>query len=100
MNNKAAKLVWWDESYSALMALQRVIEAKLRDESGAAISSSEWSSNFSYLLPQAWESQKVKQEKLKAWDRIISTKFITAWWKMSEYIPIFGSSTVRWIWWS
>lgn len=100
LNNKAAKLVWWDESYSALMALQRVIEAKLRDESGAAISSSEWSSNFSYLLPQAWESQKVKQEKLKAWDRIISTKFITAWWKMSEYVPIFGSSTIRWIWWS
>jgi hypothetical protein len=37
---------------------------------------------------------------LKAWDWIISTKFITAWWKMSEYVPIFGSSTVRWIWWS
>jgi hypothetical protein len=35
------------------MALQRVVEAKLRDESGAAISSSEWLSNFSYLLPQA-----------------------------------------------
>jgi hypothetical protein len=50
------------------------------------------------LLPQAWESNYVKQEKLKAWDRIISTKFITAWWKMSEYVPIFENSVVREIW--
>ena len=96
--NKADNLVGWDDSYAALIALQRVVEAKLRDESGAAISSSEWASNFSYLLPQAWESNYVKQEKLKAWDRIISTKFITAWWKMSEYVPIFENSVVREIW--
>lgn len=95
LNNKAASLVGWDDSYSALMALQRIIEAKLRDESWAAISSSEWATNFSYLLPQAWESNHVKQEKLKAWDRIISTKFITAWWRMSEYVPIFQDATVR-----
>lgn len=95
LTNRANNLVWWDASYSALMALQRVVEAKLRDESWAAISSSEWMSNFNYLLPQAWESSAVKQEKLKAWDRIISTKFITAGWKMSEYKPIFSSSTIR-----
>lgn len=98
LNNKAASLVGWDDSYSALMALQRIIEAKLRDESWAAISSSEWATNFSYLLPQAWESSNIKQEKLKAWDRIISTKFITAWGKMSEYVPIFQDATVREIW--
>lgn len=99
LNNKAASLVWGDDSYAALMALQRVIEAKLRDESWAAISSSEWATNFSYLLPQAWETAYIKNEKLKAWDRIISTKFITAWGKMSEYVPIFEDYTVREIWW-
>lgn len=99
LNNKAAQLAWGDDSYSALMALQRIIEAKLRDESWAAISSSEWATNFSYLLPQAWESAYIKNEKLKAWDRIISTKFITAWGKMSEYVPIFEDATVREIWW-
>lgn len=98
LNNKAASLVWGDQSYAALMALQRIIEAKLRDESWAAISSSEWATNFSYLLPQAWENYNIKNEKLKAWDRIISTKFITAWGKMSEYVPIFQDDTVRQIW--
>lgn len=98
LNNKAASLVWGDNSYSALMALQRLIEAKLRDESWAAISSSEWMTNFSYLLPQAWENYNIKNEKLKSWDRIISTKFITAWGKMSEYVPIFQDDTVREIW--
>lgn len=98
LNNKAARLAWGDDSYLALMALQRIIEAKLRDESWAAISSSEWATNFSYLLPQAWESDYVKQWKLDAWDRIISTKFVTAWGKLNEYIPIFDVSTVREIW--
>ena len=95
LNNKAARLAWWDDSYLALMALQRVIETKLRDESWAAISSSEWATNFSYLLPQAWEGDYVKQWKLDAWDRIISTKFIAAWGKLNEYVPIFDVSTVR-----
>lgn len=98
LNNKANSLVWWDDSYSALMSLQRLIEAKLRDESWAAISSSEWMTNFSYLLPQAWENYNIKRDKLKAWDRIVSTKFISAWGKMSEYVPIFQDSTVREIW--
>lgn len=98
LNNKANSLVWGDDSYSALMSLQRLIEAKLRDESWAAISSSEWATNFSYLLPQAWENYNIKRDKLKAWDRIISTKFISAWGKMSEYVPIFQDSTVREIW--
>ena len=98
LNNKANSLVWGDDSYSALMSLQRLIEAKLRDESWAAISSSEWLTNFSYLLPQAWENYNIKRDKLKAWDRIVSTKFISAWGKMSEYVPIFQDSTVREIW--
>ena len=98
LNNKANSLVWGDDSYSALMSLQRLIEAKLRDESWAAISSSEWMTNFSYLLPQAWENYNIKRDKLKAWDRIVSTKFIAAWGKMSEYVPIFQDSTVREIW--
>jgi len=98
LNNKAERLAWGDDSYLALMSLQRLIEAKLRDESWAAISSSEWATNFSYLLPQAWESMYVKQWKLWVWDDIISTKFIKAWWKLSEYRPIFQDSTVREIW--
>lgn len=95
INNKMSKLAGWDDSYLALMALYRVVEAKLRDESWAAISSSEWRSNFSYLLPQAWESAYVKNNKLKSRDRIMSTKFIDAWGKMNEYVPVFQDSTNR-----
>ena len=47
---------------------QRLIELKLRKESGAAISSSEWKSNFSNLLPQAWEDADTKQDKLLWWE--------------------------------
>ncbi len=48
---------------------QRLIELKLRKESWAAISSSEWKSNFSNLLPQAWESASTKQDKLLWWEQ-------------------------------
>lgn len=47
---------------------QRLIELKLRKESWAAISSSEWKSNFSNLLPQAWEDASTKQDKLSWWE--------------------------------
>lgn len=45
---------------------------KLRKESGAAISSSEWLSNFQMMIPQAWEHNDVQYSKLDLWDDKIS----------------------------
>lgn len=93
--NKANKLAWWDESYKALMNLYRLVEIKLRKESWAAITSSEWMSNFQYLLPQPWESIWVRESKLEIRDQIISSMWLSAWMRMSEYVPIFNTSSVR-----
>lgn len=95
IRNRLAEATSWTPAYDALLNLQRLIELKLRDESWAAISSSEWMSNFSMLLPQAWESATTKQNKLKTWNNIIATKFMSSGWTSKEYIPIWEYSSTR-----
>lgn len=95
IRNRLSEATSWTPAYDALLNLQRLIELKLRDESWAAISSSEWMSNFSMLLPQAWESLTTKQNKLKTWNNIIATKFMSSGWTSKEYIPIWEYSSVR-----
>ena len=97
IRNRLAETTSWTPAYDALLNLQRLIELKLRDESWAAISSSEWMSNFSMLLPQAWESATTKQNKLNTWNNIIATKFMSSGWTSKEYVPIWQSWT-RQIW--
>jgi hypothetical protein len=48
-----------------------LVEQKLRKETGAAIASSEWLSNFAQLVPEANESEDMQMSKLKRWDDII-----------------------------
>lgn len=95
IRNRLAETTSWTPAYDALLNLQRLIELKLRDESWAAISSSEWMSNFSMLLPQAWESATTKQNKLKTWNNIIATKFMSSGWTSKEYVPIWEYSSTR-----
>ena len=95
IRNRLAEATSWTPAYDALLNLQRLIELKLRDESWAAISSSEWMSNFSMLLPQAWESATTKQNKLKTWNNIIATKFMSSGWTSKEYVPIWEYSSTR-----
>ena len=45
---------------------------KLRKESGAAISSAEWNTNFELMLPRANEPVEVQLSKLKNWDDVIT----------------------------
>ena len=95
IRNRLSEATSWTPAYDALLNLQRLIELKLRDESWAAISSSEWMSNFSMLLPQAWESLTTKQNKLKTWNNIIATKFMSSGWTSKEYVPIGEYSSTR-----
>ena len=44
---------------------------KLRKESGAAISSSEWLSNFERMIPSSYENINLMRAKLTNWDDII-----------------------------
>lgn len=55
----------------ALNKFLRLIEQKLRKESGAAIASSEWYSNFKMMIPQSYENERLMYSKLDIWDDII-----------------------------
>ena len=59
------------DSQIALNRFLRLIEQKLRKESGAAISSSEWYSNFNMMIPQSYENEKLMYSKLDLWDDLI-----------------------------
>lgn len=95
LKNYTVEQLWWEDAYNAMLKLQRLIEIKLRKESWAAISSSEWNSNFQMLVPSAWESINTRYRKLKTWDDIIYTNFSSAWVKGREYIPLFWETSVR-----
>ena len=82
-----------EDVYYALNELYQMVERKLRKESGAAISSSEWLMDFQLFLPEAWQTAKAREDKLKAWDDIIYRDFRTAGMDSKDYIPIFYSTT-------
>lgn len=82
------------QSQIALNKLYMLVEMKLRKESGAAISSSEWLSNFQMMLPQAWENKDVQYSKLWNWDDVIK-KYARMWWMTSnQYVPIFQDGSI------
>lgn len=97
----ARELSWWDASLHALNELMTVVERKLREESWAAINSSEWLTNFEMFLPAAWESEDYQWQKMQKWDDIIIND-LRKWWMWNDlynqYVPIFPKNTVREIW--
>ena len=78
----------------ALNKLYMLVEMKLRKESGAAISSSEWYSNFQMMLPQAYESTDVQLSKLTNWDDVIRRYARTGGMRYDEYVPLFADGKV------
>lgn len=71
-----------------------LVEMKLRNESGAAISSSEWYSNFNMMLPQAYENVEVMTSKLSNWDTVIRRYSMKGGMKYSDYEPIFTDGNI------
>lgn len=95
-----------DEEVSyAMNRLYQIVEQKLREESWAAISSSEWAMDFQLFLPQPWQSTKLRKDQLKAWDDIVYKQLSWAWMLSYQYVPIFDyseseevSSSSRGVW--
>ena len=80
---------------NALNKLFLMVESKLRNESGAAISSSEWSNNFSVMIPELFESDEDKRNVLKNWDIVIKKYSRSGGMKSNEYIPLFADEEVE-----
>ena len=59
------------KAQNALNKLQLLVEMKLRNESGAAISSSEWMTNFKNMIPSTFQDKQVMRDVLKNWDIVI-----------------------------
>lgn len=79
------------QSQIALNKLLWLVEQKLRKESWAAISSSEWLSNFERMVPWAYEDINLMGAKLTNWDDVIR-EYAVAWWMWwDEYEPIFNN---------
>ena len=73
---------------------KELIEKKLRQESWAAISSSEWASNFDMLIPKAWEDRSVRMSKLLDWEaNIIEPEFRYSWLPEWSYVRLFKENS-------
>lgn len=88
-----------------IRVLSQMIEKKLRKESWAAISSSEWLSNFENYLPSAGESYNNKLFTMQQWETNVIIPALQAWWMTSsEYKWLFTSwspyYTKDTAWWS
>ena len=85
----AAQHVWEANSYKAFQDIMRVIEIKLRDESGAAINQWEWWTDFMLYMPQAWDSPETIKWDLERMEEYIRWMAAAAWITSDEYIPLF-----------
>jgi hypothetical protein len=89
-----------------IRVLTQMIEKKLRKESWAAISSSEWLSNFENYLPQAWESRANKLATMLDWElNIIEPSMRYSWvkdykWLFSKNSPYYKSEWSSWNYYS
>ena len=84
----AQEFGWWSQSYMWFMAIVWVIESKLRKESGAAISWSEWAMDFLQYLPQAWDTEYTMNRKLENLETFL--KYWAKEWGITkdQYIPL------------
>ena len=85
----AAQNVWEANAYKAFQDIMRVIEIKLRDESGAAINQWEWWTDFMLYMPQAWDSPETIKWDLERMEEYIRGMAAAAWITSDEYIPLF-----------
>lgn len=76
----------------AMNRLYTLVEQKLRKESGAAISSSEWAMDFQLFLPQPGQSESLRRKQIQEWDNIIYKEFSWTGMPASKYVPIFDYS--------
>ena len=77
------------EAYKAFQDIMRVIEIKLRDESGAAINQWEWWTDFMLYMPQAWDSKEVIKWDMERMEEYIRRMAMAAWITSKEYQPLF-----------
>ena len=80
-----------DIAYS-MDRFHRLIEKKLRKESGAAISQSEWNSNFDMYLPAVGQSPEYRYKKLIALERDIVASQLPSNYR-SSYVPLISWSS-------
>lgn len=80
----------WDEkAYNWFLDLMRLVEIKLRDESGAVINQGERWTDFMLYMPQAWDSQYIINNKLWRMEEYIRRLHTAAWITSKDYIPLF-----------
>lgn len=85
-----------DEKVSyAFKRLYQLVEQKLRQESGAAISSSERAMDFQLFLPEIWQSPALRRKVMTAWDDIIYKDFSMAGLTQDKYIPLFNDEKIE-----
>lgn len=84
----AQEFGWWSQAYMWFMAIVWVVESKLRKESGAAISWSEWALDFLQYLPQAWDTEYTMNRKLENLETFL--KYWAKEWGITkdQYIPL------------
>lgn len=75
----------------AMDRFHRLIEKKLRKESWAAISQTEWNSNFDMYLPNVWQTPEYRYKRLAALERDIVVNQLPPKYR-TNYIPIMWSS--------
>lgn len=86
--NKKIRNELKDEELSyAFDRFRRLIEKKLRKESWAAISQSEWNSNFDMYLPAIWQTPEYRIKRLQAFEKDIVPWQLPSTYR-DKYIPI------------
>lgn len=78
----------------ALNRLYLLVEMKLRNESWAAISSSEWMNNFKNMIPGTFQDKQQMRDILQNWDIVIRRYSVSGWMNRNDYQPIFNNE--RW----
>jgi hypothetical protein len=83
-----------DTTKNAILTVARAIEIKLRKESWAAISASEWQSNFFNYMPWQWKWLQADIGSLQAWDSLIES-WVWSWLnEWQPYQPLFDRSYI------
>lgn len=78
-----------DQQYEWFLAVIGVIEAKLRKESGAAISEKERKQDFLQYLPMASDTNRLRNYKVERLDDFLKRWAKEGWLTKKDYISIF-----------
>lgn len=89
LSNEWAQSFWDDEAYRWLLAVMRLIQIKLRDESGAAINQWEWSTDFNLYLPKPWDTSKTKYQKIHKMEEFVRAMAVKCWMPSTKYVQLF-----------